>query len=253
MRALWNALALVAIANLLGLGGLVGWLVMSGRLDEGRVEEIRAMLAETVAEEAAREAEEQAEQQERQQAEAELAAQVGEALPVASREVLEQRMEAVRLDRQRAERLRREVEDLKRTLTRERLAIDRDRDQLRRDQRSFDELRRKIEEVEGSEQFRNTLGVLKGLKATQSKTLLQTELDRSDADGSREDGMIRVTAYLDALPDRNRAKIMSEFVKDDPMLAAELLERLRTKGLKPAGADVDDPATADGANAGPAA
>ncbi|MCZ7632613.1 MAG: hypothetical protein M5U20_03910 [Phycisphaerales bacterium] len=33
------------------------------------------------------------------------------------------------------------------------------------------------------------------------------------------------------MPSRTRSKVMAEFVADDPALAADLLERLRTHGI----------------------
>ena len=49
MKTAFKLLLVLAIANLFAFGGFVGWLVGSGRLDAGRVERLRAMLAETVA------------------------------------------------------------------------------------------------------------------------------------------------------------------------------------------------------------
>lgn len=233
LRTLWNAVAILAIANLLGLLGFTAWLWRGDRLNPDRVERIRTLLAETAADELVR-LEEQARLLDEKSADV-LAAQ-HEAVPaVSTQELLDERMEAVRLDRQRAERLRREVDDLKRTLTRERLAIDRDRESLRIDQARFDALRRKIGEIEGSEQFRNALSVLKGLKPDEAKTLLMQEIVDHPETGAldSDSGFLRVITYLDALPDRQRTKIMGEFVADDPPLAAQLLEGLRTKGLVP--------------------
>jgi hypothetical protein len=46
----------------------------------------------------------------------------------------------------------------------------------------------------------------------------------------REQRMKRVTEYLNAMDERARGKIMAEFTKDDPALAAELLDALRRHG-----------------------
>ena len=39
--------------------------------------------------------------------------------------------------------------------------------------------------------------------------------------------------YLDAMEERPRTKIMTEFTKDDPALAGRLLAELRDKGTLP--------------------
>lgn len=240
MKTLWNAIAVLAIANFVALLALTAWLWRQERLNPDRVERIRVMLAETAPEEEARLAEEQALAEE-EAAMLEQEARENGVLPVSTQELLDERMQAVRLDRQRAERLRREVDDLKRTLTRERFAIDRDREQLRRDRAQFDALRRTIDEIEGSEQFQNALSVLRGLKPDAAKALLVEEISRGTTNEDGVDtGLLRVITYLDALPERQRTKVMNEFVQDDPPLAAQLLEGLRTKGLAPEDDDGGD-------------
>lgn len=248
MKTLWTAIGVVAIANVLALLLAAGYLAATDRLTVSRLERIRDMLSETESAERQRLAREQA----AADAEAEallatlphggdpaLGAPAGTpgAVPLSSPELVAQHTDATRLDRQRIERTRREIDDLTRTLRRERVAIDREREQLEQERRAFEQVRGRIEEIEGSAQFRKALSVLAGLKADPAREMLEQIIAGVSADGlgagDREDGISRAVLYIDALPDRQRTRLMDSFVERDPELAAELLERLRMKGLGP--------------------
>ena len=43
----------------------------------------------------------------------------------------------------------------------------------------------------------------------------------------------QVIAYLTKMDETKRSKIIAEFVKDEPAVAADLLERMRTRGFVP--------------------
>lgn len=227
MKTLWNALAVIAIAHLLALVGLLGWLGLEGRLNTDRVEAIRGVLAETADEEQAR-----LDEEARLAAEALEAAGAseGESRPVSAEEQVREQNVITQMDAQISERTRREAQDLRAGITRERDAVRREREELDRLIANFERMRQRIAEVEGSAQFQKALSVLRGLRPGDAVTLLKESITAAagDADSGQ---MLTVISYLDALPDRQRAKIMNEFVKQDPALAAELLERLRTKGV----------------------
>jgi hypothetical protein len=76
-------------------------------------------------------------------------------------------------------------------------------------------------------QQRKVLSTLEALKPAQAKQTLQQLIDAGDS------GRFQALGYLDQMDEGVRAKIMGEFVKEDPKLAAELLEELRTRGQKP--------------------
>ena len=40
-----------------------------------------------------------------------------------------------------------------------------------------------------------------------------------------------IEAYLNAMQERTRTKVLDEFIKSDPKVATDLLERLRTRGI----------------------
>ena len=63
-----------------------------------------------------------------------------------------------------------------------------------------------------------------GVDVTTAKASLQALLDLGDRD--------QVVTYLSAMDERRRTKIMTEFNKDDPTVAAGLLEALRMRGTE---------------------
>ncbi|MEM9063927.1 MAG: hypothetical protein AAGB51_00390 [Planctomycetota bacterium] len=230
MKTLWNAIAVVAIANLLALLALVGWLAMGDKLSSGRVDRIKQIFSETVTAEENRLATEAAE------AEALLAISEGETIPVSAADQVREQNILSQMDMQTSERTRREAQDLRASFTRERESLRRDREDLERRIAGFEAMQEQLREVEGSQQFQKALSVLRGLRAPDAVRLLQESVNAAAGDPDSEQ-MITVIAYLDALPDRQRSKVMNEFVKQDPALAADLLERLRTKGLPPEDGD----------------
>lgn len=226
LRSLWTILTTVALVNLLALGGFAGWLVASHRLDRDRLERIRAMLAETIEEEQARLAEE-----EQQQQAALKAAQEEEERrksPVAAVGRLQLAAEVSELVQEDLERARKEQEALKRALAIERAALERDRAQFLAERNAFETMRKQIEAAERDEQFKKTIRLYESIKPAQAKDMLLALLSQGQT--------VQVVAYLNAMSSRAAARIIKQF-KDDPALAADLLERLRSFGLDPKLAD----------------
>lgn len=260
MKTLWNAIAIFAIANLLGFAGFVGWLIKSDRLNADRVREIRIKLSQTISTEQAKKAEE----------EAKLVASTKELEkakkenrpPLTAEEQLSARMEATEIDKQRAERLRSEIATLQASLGAERAKLDSERTALESDRDIFQKaIGSKVTKIE-REQFEKTLGILSSLKPSQAKIAFMEILSGQStpvnaavpavpelaAGGSAsvpagdpavtnpsgpavtEKGLYESVELLNAMDDRVRNKIMAEFVKDDPKLAAQLLEKIRVRG-----------------------
>jgi small-conductance mechanosensitive channel len=259
MKKLWNIIAVFAVANLVAVGGLVGWLRMSGRLNWDRARTVREMLTPTLASDAAKAADAVAKADAEKKA-AEEAIKAGRP-PLTAAEKLAARVEATELDRQRMERLRREVQDLQAVLARERSELESQRAQFGQDQKTFDEQVRQVGEVARSEQFQKTLGVLQTMKPAAVKSLLMEVMQMGapqiasqpefaqpgmTANGSASieavpavdaasagvmgGGMRVAVEYLNSMEERARTKVMAEFAKSDPRLAAELLESLRLRG-----------------------
>ncbi len=117
------------------------------------------------------------------------------------------------------------------------------------------------------EQFKKTVSVIDSLKATDARQVLSEIMKGADATataqraagqstgalqantgaeavpapppptGPTPGGFARALDYLNAMQPRARTKVITEFAKDDPKLAGELLERLRTYGQVPVGTE----------------
>ncbi|MEL6796440.1 MAG: hypothetical protein AAFO89_06400 [Planctomycetota bacterium] len=220
MKALFTAVSVLAIVHLLAVVGFVGWFIGTGRVDDRRVAELSSMVAETTAARDAREAEEAA------AADAEAAASeaVSDDIPLTAEQQIDRKLTLSEADRQVVQRMRREVEDLRRALAAERDLLDDQRSEFIAERDAFNRERERIIATEGDEQFQQVLATLKTMKSDLAHELLSTTIDQ-EAEG--EDIAV---AYLDNLPTRSRAKIIDEFNAQDPALAARLLERLRIRG-----------------------
>lgn len=241
MKTVWNIISVIAVANLLALAGALLWLKSSDRLDTDRARAVRELFSTTVTSDKAK-AEAAAKEAEAAKALAEAEAKANKP-PLTASEKLQSRVELTELDEQRMQRVRREVEDLRAALAREREELDKRWTQLETDRKAFEQLVADSTNGVSDEQFRKSLDVLQGLKAPAAKQLLVQMLNEPGATETaaqagaqvgasplREGRMKRVTEYLNAMDERARGRIMAEFTKDDPALAAELLDALRRHG-----------------------
>ena len=249
MKSVWNAISIVAVANVLALLGLVGWLYSGDRLSVERAREIRAKLSTTLTVEKA--AADAKKKEEDAKAAAEDAERKASRPPLSAQERLDARLEATELDRQRAIRLRREIEDLQAQLDRQRNEIEVARGDLAAREKAFQAMVKLQRDSVESEQFQRALGVLAALKPAEATAILMqimrtgagnapaaqvtganapASLASDLAATSQGSGMDTVVAYLNAMDDRPRGRIMTELAKSDPVLAADLLERVRLLG-----------------------
>jgi hypothetical protein len=233
VKRIWTVISILALANILAAGGFVGWLQTSGRLNKDRMQRLRELFAPTIAEETkAKEAEAAKQAEEKKKAEEE-AKSTRPPITAADRLELSEKGEEVR--RQKMASLDKQVEALKSSLQIERETLDKERAKLAADTAAFDAMRKKIADDEGSAQFKKTLQTLQDLKPDQAKKTLKETLAMTPAstgDGqSFATGTDLVVSYLNAMDGRTRGKIMDQFIQEDPKLAADLLERLRTRGL----------------------
>lgn len=221
MKRIWTVLSVLALANVVALGGFAGWLAQTGRLSVDRLRQVRQMFAETVAMEQARL---DAEAKAAADAEAARSRELSGSARNAS-ELVAMRLNATEVDLQRIERLRREVQDLQRMLQRDQTSLDEKVGAFHKEREAFNAMRQRMREIEGGDQFRKSLAVLEAVKPTEARDMLSTLLK----DGATE----QVVSYLNAMDERARAKVLTEFIKaGQPDVAAELLESLRTRGLE---------------------
>lgn len=221
IKSAWIIASTIALANMVAFAGFAAWLGATQRLDFARIANIRTMLAEPIPIERARKDAESAARAEAEVAAAEAARAnmpsltAGEALGI-TRELEERH-------RQIVDRLRREVADLQRALVLEREALDREWQTMRDERAAFERMRAEIASLEGSEQFERTVRLYESLRAAQARQMMQELIDSGEIE--------QVVAYINAMQVRSASKILTEF-GDDPPLAADLLERLRTRGFQ---------------------
>lgn len=231
MKALWAVISIMALVNLLAILGAATYLVVSDRLDRDRVWKIRQVLSEPITIEKARLEAEHKEEEARRKAE-ETAARL-QREPATAADLLALRIETSEVDQQRLERLRREVEDLRTTLSRERALLDRDLAAFEARQEAAEKEARSLAETRGSEQFRKSLATYESLRPADAAAALRGLMESPAVASGSVDGVTLAVMYLDAMDERTRARIVSEFIKTDAAMAAGLLERLRNLGVPP--------------------
>ena len=243
MRKIWTILAVLAIGNLLALIGGVAWLGASGRLSVERMRVVREMFSETVGAQLAREEVEEDEAA----AEAELAdASEQRGVAMSSAEVMQYRLDGIEADRERRRRYQQEFRDLGEALAQREATLERERSAFEADRKAQEEYLEAIAQTDGDLQFRKAVKVIDGLTAQDAAgiitALIGTGVDgvledsgdaenADDAPGLRLAGVDRAVSYLNGMQERSRLKLMAVLSANQPGLAAELLERLRTRGL----------------------
>jgi flagellar basal body-associated protein FliL len=221
MKKLTKAIMIVAILNLLAVLGGVGWMLSSGRVSKSRMMEMTSLFQETVA---ATEAQAKAEQ-------AAIDKEIAEqekplpAIPLNAAERNLVRVEMTQVDRQRSDRMKREVENLQATLRKESRLIEVRRAQLEEEKEEFRKMRQRLAGLEGGKQFKKSLGTLSELKSKDAKVVLSKLLEQEKDE--------EVITYLSSMESGVRTGIISEFIKSgEEELAADLLESIRMRGLE---------------------
>jgi len=233
MKTLWTLISTLALANLLAILGFLGWLATSDRLSRDRVEEIRVMLSRTVATETA---EKTAEEAAAKKAEAEKADAERDAKPpIRAAARIEEKQVAEDIEHQRKLRLDSELKSLQEFLVRENDRLIKWEQELKGRETAFSDEQKKIDATSGTEQFKKALATLNGVKAKEAQSILNELL----VTGKTEE----VVAYLNAMEERSRSKVLAEFNKVDPRVAADLLERLKTYGIMPSVTEASPDAT----------
>jgi hypothetical protein len=266
MKTLWLVISVLAIANMLAVAGFIGWLKMSDRLDGPRLTAVRAMLSKTIAEQKAEE-EALAAKAAAEKVAAHEAEKKGRP-PMTATEQLVARIEASEISEQRMQAMMASIETLRAPLQAEREALARERQALDNDKKAFQDIVAAANAKVKDEQFKKTVAVMDSLKATDAQQVLSQIMQGQDPAeaakaavdlaataelkanagaeaapvvaspaGSTPGGLNRALDYLNAMTPRGRSKVMTEFVKSDPKLAGELLERLRTFGQVPIGTE----------------
>ena len=234
MRNPWTVVSVLALANLFGIASFVGWLGASGRLDRERFEAVRELLGESQAEREARIAAEAAAEEAQQQKMAELEERVQMLMtsPMTAEELVSLQQEAAMAADQRMTRAMRSLDDLRNLLAQERAQTDRLGEAIELQRAAFEARIAERDSLLGQEQFRTAVDTLQGQRAPAAANMLMALWDGQAAPPQGDlDGQAIVVEYLRAMEGRQRNKIIAEFERNDPSLAAVLLERLRTDGV----------------------
>ncbi len=221
MKTLWNLLCVLALANLLAIIGFVGWLGATDRLSLDRLRAIRVALSATNADEVAKQEEETKKVKEEEKVAAEKKRMEGAPESAAERNDRVRAADDAR--EQSRNRSMREIEDLRRSLLKDRADLDADKAALAAERKKFEAARAEIEKQTSDEQFKQALSTLEAQKAKDAHSVLKAMIDDQKRD--------QAIAYLAGMGERQRSRILAEFVKVDEKLAATLLEQLRTRGV----------------------
>ncbi|MCA9293664.1 MAG: hypothetical protein KDA20_07615 [Phycisphaerales bacterium] len=221
VRGLWNLVAALAIANVIGLVGFFGWLKASDRISGERVETVRAMFSKTIAEELRNKALEDAAKaaEERQLQET---GRIGR-IPLSAEDRVAIIREYEELTREHQQRMQRETQDLRDALAQDRAQLAQERADFLAMKDAFEKERALLAELEGAEQFGRTVKLYESVKPDAARSMMQALLDAGEKR--------QVVAYLNAMKPATATKIITAFQGDDPALAADLLEGIRTHGL----------------------
>lgn len=222
LRSIWIIVATMAIANMLALIGFAAWLGATDRLSMDRLRQIRDILKQTVAQERANE-------QEREDAEEAAAVErrSEERRGVPPVNVAQRLRIIAEHEKSRALEEERELSQVKKLaldLERREAEFEQERQRFNEQKAAWEAMREDLTALERDEQFQQAVKLYESVKPAQAKTMMNTLIERGE--------MQRVVAYLDRMEQRKAGKVVSEFEKDDPRLAADLLEHLRTLGVE---------------------
>lgn len=220
MKRIWMILSTIAVANILAMGGLVGWLKMTDRLNRDRFEAVKAIFKTTLAQDVQGLAAEKAAMETAKQA---AAADAKAAIPpstasdiIAEKQLTEEHGLHVLLRQQQ------ELTNLRNALMNQLADLERREQELATAKAAFELERKRIADTEGTAQFKAALATIESQKPKDAKSMLRALMDSGQAE--------QAVAYLARMDESKRSKVVAEFVKDDPQLAASLLEKLRTRG-----------------------
>lgn len=225
MKTIWSILSVAAVANLIALVGIVAYLYSTGRLDATRLRETRQLFSQTAAQRAEL-AKLAGDKAVTDAAVAKEQSKVGTP-PITAGDAMDLKLQQSQIDAARLESLKREVQILQETLARQKAALDADRLAFSKQKKDFELARDTVVKTESDEQFRKALATIEGLKPDKAKATLQTLIDMQQTD--------QAVSYLNFMQERTRTKIVDEFIKADPKVATDLLEKLRTRGVSVAG------------------
>lgn len=230
MRAVWIALCSLLVIHVIAGIAFMGWLRASGRLNRDRVHRVVEIFRPTIAQERAdRKLAEKVEAEAKEQAAALARLEEVADGPTTVADRLATDQQARELSLRKIERLQREIRDLTRNMEFARQQIGAQKADIDRERAAFEAYRQREIALKADDEFQRAVQTYEGLKPKQAKVMFQELIGRGEKD--------KVVDYLAAMQLRKSAAVLGEFKADDEVAqAAELVERLRGRGIEPAAA-----------------
>jgi len=227
IKTVWTVIWVLVLINALMLVGLIGWLDMTGRLNNLRVARVKEIFQLTI--EAEQEQLEQAKELEAQARKQALDAARLESLtdgPITLADRLSAEQEQDELAIQRVERLQRDIHDLQRQFKLAKQQIGKQRAQLEADQQALDAAVQLQVDLQQDQDFQLAVRMYEQLKPKQAKQMLRQLI----AQGQKK----QVVDYLASMQLRKAASVLKEFkTPSEEAQATDLIQSLRLRGVDP--------------------
>ena len=210
MKRIWNVFAVLAIANLLAIGGFVGWLGATDRLSVERLRSLREILKPTVAEQSAQEARLSTEAAAKTKADAEATRRSG--TPESSDQRIEDRRQTQDVLDQQLVRMKEEARQIKEQIQAKQADLERQAAALDAARKEFDQRQAEWKQLAQDENFQQAVGVLEAQKPVDAMKVLTAILDgaplpqTADSSAPQKNKREIVIRYLAAMADRTRAR-----------------------------------------------
>ena len=228
MKTVWNILSFLAVVHLLALAMFVAWLWHSDRLDGDRVQQVREMFSMTIPN--ARIAVKQAQVRTEAELEQRRDQAFGEDPPFSSAAAIEIGSQVTRHTDQEIRRLE---DSKKRQLAQlaeaQRVSEEREAESKARVE-AWEKAVAADKKRQEDEQFAKAVKLLESQQPKQGKMIIVELVGTGKMD--------QAVAYINAMDDRKRGKLLGAFKTPvEQKLATELLEQLRTFGQPADGPD----------------
>lgn len=226
MRTVWTALCLTLVVNLLLLIGLFGYLYMSDRLDQQRFRAAVDLFRLTINEEREIEAGEYRVAEEKQREIEKISRlQVTGKRSMTLAERLDAQTKMDDMAMARFHRMGRVESDLKSYFQRMKYNVEKQRVQLEADRKAFHDVLDQEKQLRDDNDFKQAVNMYQQIRPKQVKEMFQQLIDQNKTD--------EVVKYLAAMQLRKAAKVLEAFKDGDVAQAANLIERLRNRGINP--------------------
>lgn len=257
MKAIWNIMSIMAIANLVALLLLIGFVAATGRLNVERLNALRDLFKPTIASETAKADKEQAESEAAAQLDAQATLEAslrGESdasgEPIMADDLVNIKLEQSEIDRQNLHLLTQHVERLRQTLRSELEQLDQRYKAFEAERKAFTDMRDAENKTRRDEQFRKSVATLEQMAPKSAKRTIDAMIRTEAGVPVDEAGMTRAVRLLDAMEEGARTAVIDQFQKEDPALAAGLLARIEQHGNDSDVTNSDNLASTGAASAG---